>query len=487
MADMVSVLIPARNEVHLQETVDSLLAGARGQVEIIAVLDGWWPDPPLKDDPRLHIIHEPESKGMRPAINAAANIARGKWLMKCDAHCVFAPGWDVRLAKDCEPDWVLVPRRYNLRAKGWKRGDKLKEFQYISSPDDSRYPFKGCDWPEYATRVPARQKLVDLMTTQGSCWFQHRDLFFEHGCLDTVNYGIMGREAQEVCLKAWLSGGRMMLDRNTWYAHYKRRPRERPYKRPNAEWAKSAAWAVECWTNDKWEGQTRPFKWLINHFKPIPAWHEKNALTANRYIQEKFNLGHAGKYPRKIKGMNRAGFCELVANLGYKVGAEIGVEKGELAAMWFEHIPGVKMYLVDQYCDYDGARKRGRNHDDAKRMAHEKVNGCNAVFVEKLSMDAVRDFDDESLDFVYIDGNHLYEYVMQDIIEWTKKVRRGGMVAGHDYYARKDPFAKTGCRAKLAVDQYAAAMAISPVYLTDNRRNVETRADRRTSWFWIKR
>ncbi len=54
-------------------------------------------------------------------------------------------------------------------------------------------------------------------------------------------------------------------------------------------------------------------------------------------------------------------------------------------------------------------------------------------------MDAVKDFEDNSLDFVYIDANHEYDYVKQDITEWTKKVKPGGIVAGHDYIRLRQP------------------------------------------------
>ncbi len=48
-------------------------------------------------------------------------------------------------------------------------------------------------------------------------------------------------------------------------------------------------------------------------------------------------------------------------------------------------------------------------------------------------MDALEDFEDNSLDFVYIDGDHNFKHISEDIYEWTKKVRSGGIVSGHDY------------------------------------------------------
>lgn len=102
----VSVIIPARNEPYLQQTIDDLFSKAKGEIEIIVVLDGWWPFQPLKDRPNLILIHRGSPQGMRPAINSAARISKGEYLLKCDAHCMFDEGFDEKLKKDCEIDWT---------------------------------------------------------------------------------------------------------------------------------------------------------------------------------------------------------------------------------------------------------------------------------------------------------------------------------------------------------------------------------------------
>ena len=137
----VSVIIPARNELYLAQTINSLFESAEGEIEVIAILDGYWPQPPIDDRPNLTLIHHTESIGMRPAINEAANLATGKYLMKCDAHCMFAKGWDKVLIADCWPNWTVVPRRYALDAEKWERGKQKCDYQYIRQED-----FKGRDW-----------------------------------------------------------------------------------------------------------------------------------------------------------------------------------------------------------------------------------------------------------------------------------------------------------------------------------------------------
>ena len=115
----VSVVVPARNEPYLNNTIRDLLEKARGDIEVIAVLDGHW-DVEVIDDPRVHYILHGKSKGLRGSSNAGVDVAKGEYVMKIDAHCMFGEGYDVILTEDCERDWVVVPRRKRLDAENWK-------------------------------------------------------------------------------------------------------------------------------------------------------------------------------------------------------------------------------------------------------------------------------------------------------------------------------------------------------------------------------
>src|SRR3989337_2484139 len=135
-----SVIIPSRNERFLPQTIDDIFKKATGAVEVIAVLDGDWPGGGdtrllLPDDKRLHIIHRGEPRGMRAAINAAAGIAKGQYLMKTDAHCMVAEGFDEVLKADCEDNWIVMPRRYSLDAELWERRPKESiDYHYLDCP-----------------------------------------------------------------------------------------------------------------------------------------------------------------------------------------------------------------------------------------------------------------------------------------------------------------------------------------------------------------
>ena len=114
-----SVIVPSRNELFLPQTVKDLLTKALGEIEVIVVLDGYWPDPQLPDKDNLILPHRGQARGMRNAINSAPSIASGKYLMKCDGHCMFAEGFDEVLKADCDDDWVVIPRRKRLDAENW--------------------------------------------------------------------------------------------------------------------------------------------------------------------------------------------------------------------------------------------------------------------------------------------------------------------------------------------------------------------------------
>src|SRR6188474_984173 len=116
----VTVIIPARNERYLRQTVVDLLAKAAGDLEILVMLEGPpWPDPPLPDDPRVRVLFHVEPIGMRPSIMEGAAAATGEYLLKIDAHCIVAEAFDAALKADCDVDWLVVPTRHSIHPDTW--------------------------------------------------------------------------------------------------------------------------------------------------------------------------------------------------------------------------------------------------------------------------------------------------------------------------------------------------------------------------------
>ena len=119
MTDL-SIIIPARNEIFLGRTIEDILSKIQADTEIIAVCDGYWPDPPIQDHPKVTLIHHTKSIGQRAAVNEGARMSRARYIMKADAHCAFDKGFDTKLMADCEPDWTVIPKMYNLHAFDWQ-------------------------------------------------------------------------------------------------------------------------------------------------------------------------------------------------------------------------------------------------------------------------------------------------------------------------------------------------------------------------------
>ena len=120
--EMVSVIITSLNEqLYLENTLKSVLDNARGEIEILCVLDGWLPNPmPALDDARIKYIFHEKPWGQRHSINAAAKVAQGKYIFKLDAHCAVGEGFDIILARDCEYDMTMIPAMFNLDVETWK-------------------------------------------------------------------------------------------------------------------------------------------------------------------------------------------------------------------------------------------------------------------------------------------------------------------------------------------------------------------------------
>src|SRR3972149_2784495 len=277
-----SILIPARNEIFLQQTISDLLTKAEGSIEVIAILDGYWPTPQLIEDVRLKIIHRGHSQGMRAAINAGAAIAKGKYLLKSDAHCMFAPGFDKILTEQCDKNWVVVPRRFSLDPEKWELIDNPKypiDYMYLSND------LHGVPWNEKNKDPELKKKLIDeTMSNQGSVWFMAKDYFHELELMDETSYGIFWNEFQEIGLKCWLSGGRVMVNKKTWYAHWhKTNEYGRGYSLSGGEQSKALA-AVDRWKTMGWHKQTLPLSWLIERFFPVPSWTPEliEAVSSNK-------------------------------------------------------------------------------------------------------------------------------------------------------------------------------------------------------------
>jgi predicted O-methyltransferase YrrM len=208
------------------------------------------------------------------------------------------------------------------------------------------------------------------------------------------------------------------------------------------------------------------------------------------YIKKKYKIDSDEQFI-KLQ-IQRNDLTLLWAELDFAVGAEIGVARGLFSKWICANNWKVKLYLIDPYKAYPEYLERNTKQDQANlgefyEHAKERLARFNVQFILKPSMEAVKGFKDESLDFVYIDANHTFEFVVNDIAEWSKKVRKGGIVAGHDYWLsrkKKEPLYIEGLsdiqkvklvQVKDAVDAWVTTNEIKPLFHT-----------RGNSWFYVK-
>lgn len=281
-----TVIIPSkgssdRKERFLWNTVEDVLKHAAGEVEVIVGLDGY-EDKPDFDDPRLTIFSLPASKHnqKRQVVNHAVEMAQGDHIMSLDAHCLLDYGFDLILAKHHEPNWVQVPRRLRLDPVNWcvSGGLSLPYDEYQRLPIDYEYimwepvqhhrGFHGYKW-NARTLTRFDHMIDDIMTFQGSCWFMTKEWYKERGFMQVEGYQGWGQEAEEISFETWLNGGRVVVNKHTYYAHlHKGLEYGRMYFLNKQDNDKCYAYSYDLWAHKRRDW----FESFIERWMPLPKW-----------------------------------------------------------------------------------------------------------------------------------------------------------------------------------------------------------------------
>lgn len=339
MTDL-SVVIAARNEEFLQNTIDNVLENIRGDTEIIVILDGYWPDDPISQHKRLTIIHHEESIGQRAAINEGVKLSESKYMMKLDAHCTVDEGFDVKLMADCEHDWTVVPRMYNLHAFDWKckrcgnrtyHGPKPKKctkcgsqyskkvivFKHKTNPESDYMLFdsdlKFGYWRAFKKRPEAKGEITDLMSFIGACWFMEIDRYWEIGGLDET-FGSWGQVGSEISIKSWTSGGRLVVNKKTFFSHMFRTGHGFgfPYKISGNQVKRARTKCQDMFRGNKWPMQKRPLSWMLDKFWPIPGWSDEARLLISN-AGSVFSASHS--FTNDTNALNSSGSSNTDASI----------------------------------------------------------------------------------------------------------------------------------------------------------------------------
>lgn len=526
---LLSVIIPSKSERFLRQTVEDALKHASQEIEVICALDGAWPVEELPDDPRIRILHFGAARGMRACINAAVGVSRGEYLMKSDAHIKFSEGFDEVLKANCADDWVVIPRRKRLDAENWDIQDVHKpdvDYEYLSYPlwkEDAEPGLHGTIWTQ---RIRERfgkpeYEIDDNPSFQGSCYFLTRKHWDRIGGMPEEGYYGFQGEPQQIGMKTWLSGGRVVINKLAHVAHlHKGSKYGRMYSVNRDEIKAGNTFSTRFWMGDKWSEAKYTMEWFINDkFPDMPYWPSD--------WREKWNEYERANYPQngqaiKVNGhtpaplpvkevtpvsvmpvppintlpflctrfsvapdnkqvdlpISRSDLALLFADLGFTRGAEIGVERGLYSEVLCQSIPGLQLSSIDMWQTYPEYREHV-HQDKLDRFyaeAQTRLAGYNTQLIKAFSVDASRQFEDGSLDFVYIDAAHDFLNVTQDIYHWSRKVRIGGIVAGHDFKREKND--RYTNHVKDVVQAWTYSHSIRPLFIV--------RGDHSPSWFYVR-
>jgi len=176
-------------------------------------------------------------------------------------------------------------------------------------------------------------------------------------------------------------------------------------------------------------------------------------------------------------------FGHLLKALGYKKGVEVGVYKGVFIQTMASRATETEIIGVDAWTTYEGYKDYppgdletvGYPQAIARAAKHPNVK-----LIKGWSKDIAPTFEDGSVDFVYIDANHTYPCVKEDIGLWAPKVKVGGLVCGHDYFETKNvrKLVELDFGVIKAVNEWVESQGIKHLFTTS--------LDPFPSWFFIQ-
>jgi glycosyltransferase involved in cell wall biosynthesis len=248
---MISVIIPSYKDKYLNKTMKSILENFTGDFEIVPVIDGYLPEEPLIKDSRIKPVYIGENRGMREAINRGVFWSSGEYIMRSDEHCMFGNNFNGVILDTIQDNWIVTTLRYFLDPIRWKVMDKrpVTYEKLVISDNPDKKKFSGVEW---VTRAKKRKylHLDETMAMQGSCWVMKRSWWDKVIVkLESNGYGTHYSDSIEMVFKTWKAGGKLMVNKNTWFAHKHRNfKRSHHYSTEKAmpEWE----YALDTWKDD---------------------------------------------------------------------------------------------------------------------------------------------------------------------------------------------------------------------------------------------
>lgn len=316
----ISICLPCRNEMFLKNTVEDILKNRRGKTEIIIGLDGAMANPEVENHKDVRMIYFKDSIGQRQITDKCVELSNAKYIIKADGHCAFDEGFDVKMLeafKKTGDNVAMVPVMRNLHAFNWVCPDGHRRYQSPSgpctecgkpttmdivwipkiSPQSVSYCFDSEPHFQYFkefSRRPEYKKdiketgLTESMSLQGSFFMMTREKYWELN-IGNEEFGSWGSQAIQVACSFWLSGGRVMVNHNTWYGHMFRTQGGDfgfPYPQSGRQVHNAKKIAGNKLKENNWPNQIHPSSWLLEKFWPVKGWTEQDLASLKKGEKE---------------------------------------------------------------------------------------------------------------------------------------------------------------------------------------------------------
>lgn len=328
--------------MFLSRTIEDILDNIEADTEIITVMDGEWAKPSIPQNERINIIKLSKSIGQRASTNLACRLSKAKYIMKVDAHCSFERGFDRKMLEAFNKtgdNVTMVPIMRNLWAFDWKcyhcgwkkyqgptpkkcegcgKRDKIRKkmiWKGKSNPQSTSYCFDSEPhfqyFGEYKRRpeyIEGKKKgITESMGLQGSCFMLTREKYWELNICDE-SLGNWGNQGIETACKTWLSGGRVLVNHNTWYAHMFRTQGgdfSFPWENKGKDVQRTKNKVKKLFWENRWPKQVYPLSWLVEKFWPVKGWTDEDLkkLKANdsKFRDKKPDIKSSERLPHSFQ------------------------------------------------------------------------------------------------------------------------------------------------------------------------------------------
>lgn len=202
-----SVIISAKNEKHINKTINSLIKNATGDIEILVGLDGYKAD--IIENDIVTVLYHSKHIGRRKVSNQLVKLSTGKYLFEIDSHCAVSSGWDTKLKCVCDDNTIVGCSINSLNEETWEGNDD----RWVGGKVIDTIKWK---WDKINDEEVEKIEEVESFNTCG--WMIRRDYF------DLLNghdeeLGEWGWENVEWTLKNKKSSGKIIVRTDVVVSH----------------------------------------------------------------------------------------------------------------------------------------------------------------------------------------------------------------------------------------------------------------------------